>query len=88
MSTINAAILWDPSTSAVPMDSTTKQTSTGMPTVSQTESLNPVNNQDFVAQLATFSSLEQLIDINKAVSKLAGGPDQQTSDGTNGTSVS
>ncbi|HYK88137.1 MAG TPA: flagellar hook capping FlgD N-terminal domain-containing protein [Acidobacteriota bacterium] len=33
--------------------------------------MNPVENQEFVAQLATFSSLEQLISINKAVSKLA-----------------
>jgi len=28
---------------------------------------------EFVAQLATFSSLEQLISINEAVNKLAGG---------------
>ena len=34
--------------------------------------LNPINNEDFIAQLATFSSLEQLISINQAVSKLAG----------------
>ncbi len=35
--------------------------------------MNPVDNQDFIAQLATFSSLEQLIAINQAVTKLAGG---------------
>jgi flagellar basal-body rod modification protein FlgD len=34
--------------------------------------MNPVENQEFVAQLATFSSLEQLIAINKAVTQLAG----------------
>ena len=33
--------------------------------------LNPVQNEAFVAQLATFSSLEQLISINKAVQQLA-----------------
>jgi flagellar basal-body rod modification protein FlgD len=35
--------------------------------------LNPMDNQEFVAQLATFSSLEQLISINESVTKLAGG---------------
>ena len=33
--------------------------------------LNPLKNEEFVAQLATFSSLEQLISINKAVQQLA-----------------
>ncbi len=33
--------------------------------------LNPIKNDDFVAQMATFSSLEQLISINKAVTQLA-----------------
>jgi flagellar basal-body rod modification protein FlgD len=33
--------------------------------------MNPMNNQDFIAQLATFSSLEQLQSINKAVTTLA-----------------
>jgi flagellar basal-body rod modification protein FlgD len=36
--------------------------------------MNPVDNQEFIAQLATFSSLEQLISINNGVTKLAGGP--------------
>lgn len=101
MSAVNSAILWDPSTSAAPRASTANQASTGTPSVSQTEflnllvaqlknqdPLNPVNSQDFVAQLATFSSLEQLIQINKAVTKLAGSTDQQTSNATNGTSGS
>jgi flagellar basal-body rod modification protein FlgD len=34
--------------------------------------LNPVDNQQFIAQLATFSSLEQLISINQGITKLAG----------------
>ncbi len=33
--------------------------------------MNPIKNEDFIAQLATFSSLEQLISINQAVTKLA-----------------
>jgi flagellar basal-body rod modification protein FlgD len=33
--------------------------------------LSPLQNQEFVAQLATFSSLEQLMAINKAITKLA-----------------
>jgi len=36
--------------------------------------LNPVDNQQFLAQLATFSSLEQLISINQAVTALANAP--------------
>ena len=35
--------------------------------------LNPLKSDEFVAQLATFSSLEQLISINEAVTKLADG---------------
>jgi flagellar basal-body rod modification protein FlgD len=33
--------------------------------------LSPVDNQQFIAQLATFSSLEQLISINAGITKLA-----------------
>lgn len=33
--------------------------------------LNPIDNQNFLAQLATFSSLEQLISINDGITKLA-----------------
>jgi len=33
--------------------------------------LSPLRNEEFVAQLATFSSLEQLISINEAVQQLA-----------------
>jgi flagellar basal-body rod modification protein FlgD len=34
--------------------------------------LDPVKNEDYIAQLATFSSLEQLIAIKDAVNRLAG----------------
>jgi flagellar basal-body rod modification protein FlgD len=34
--------------------------------------MNPMDNQQFVSQLATFTSLEQLMSINKGVTKLAG----------------
>jgi flagellar basal-body rod modification protein FlgD len=33
--------------------------------------MNPVDNQQFLAQLATFSSLEQLVAINQGVSRLS-----------------
>jgi flagellar basal-body rod modification protein FlgD len=33
--------------------------------------MNPMDNQQFVAQMATFSSLEQLISINKGITNLA-----------------
>jgi flagellar basal-body rod modification protein FlgD len=39
--------------------------------------INPVNNEQFIAQLATFSSLEQLISINKGITKLTGNIDNQ-----------
>jgi flagellar basal-body rod modification protein FlgD len=32
--------------------------------------LNPLKNEEFIAQLATFSSLEQLISINQGIEKL------------------
>lgn len=34
--------------------------------------MNPMDNQQFLAQLATFSSLEQLISINAGISELTG----------------
>ncbi len=50
---------------------------------------NPMDNQAFVAQLATFSSLEQLISINSAVTKMAGDTETSTptttTDSTNKT---
>jgi flagellar basal-body rod modification protein FlgD len=33
--------------------------------------MNPLDNDQFITQLATFSSLEQLISINEAVTELA-----------------
>jgi flagellar basal-body rod modification protein FlgD len=33
--------------------------------------LNPIDNDDFISQLATFSSLDQLISINQAVTEMA-----------------
>jgi flagellar basal-body rod modification protein FlgD len=43
--------------------------------------MNPVDNQQFIAQLATFSSLEQLISINKGVTRMSGGSDTTTNAG-------
>jgi flagellar basal-body rod modification protein FlgD len=40
--------------------------------------LEPVKNENFLAQLATFSSLEQLVSIKEGINKLAG----ITTDGT------
>ncbi len=47
--------------------------------------LNPLDNEQFIAQLATFSSLEQLISINAAVTKLAGLSDGTATSGGNGS---
>ena len=44
--------------------------------------MNPVDNQQFIAQLATFSSLEQLISINQGVTKLANALEQTNSAAT------
>jgi len=33
--------------------------------------MNPIDNEQFIAQMASFSSLEQLISINEGVTKLA-----------------
>jgi flagellar basal-body rod modification protein FlgD len=40
---------------------------------------SPVDNQAFVTQLATFNSLEQLVDINNNVAKLADRTDTDNS---------
>jgi flagellar basal-body rod modification protein FlgD len=42
--------------------------------------MNPSDSQQFVAQLATFSSLEQLISINQGITKLAGDTSTDTTD--------
>jgi flagellar basal-body rod modification protein FlgD len=67
------------------------QDATGLQDVSKTEflrllvaqlqhqdPLSPLKNEDFIAQLATFSSLEQLVSINDAVTTLAGTNDAQS----------
>jgi flagellar basal-body rod modification protein FlgD len=36
--------------------------------------LSPLKNEEFVSQLATFSSLEQLISINENIKKMVGTP--------------
>jgi flagellar basal-body rod modification protein FlgD len=44
--------------------------------------INPVKNEDFLAQLASFSSLEQLVSIKLGVDRLAGTKtDGTTTDG-------
>jgi flagellar basal-body rod modification protein FlgD len=41
--------------------------------------MNPIDNDQFISQLATFSSLEQLISINKGITKIAGDSNSSTS---------
>lgn len=48
--------------------------------------LDPLKNEEFVVQLATFSSLEQLISINQAVEQLADTSSTGTVDSTPKTS--
>ena len=50
--------------------------------------LDPLKSDEFVAQLATFSSLEQLISINQAVTKLAGGDTNSTTTSSSGSNPS
>jgi flagellar basal-body rod modification protein FlgD len=40
--------------------------------------MSPIDNQEFVTQMASFSSLEQLISINNAVTTIAGAPKDAT----------
>jgi flagellar basal-body rod modification protein FlgD len=67
-------------------ENTVKKTATDNATVDKTQFLNllvtqlknqdpmnPLKSDEFIAQLATFSSLEQLISINQAVTKLSNG---------------
>jgi flagellar basal-body rod modification protein FlgD len=49
--------------------------------------LNPMDNQAFVAQLATFSSLEQLMSINQAVTKIADSSQSTGIGNNNGTDI-
>ena len=52
--------------------------------------MNPIDNDQFVTQLATFSSLQQLISINQAVTELASnsGSTENTSGSGSGTQSS
>lgn len=43
--------------------------------------MNPVDNDQFISQLTAFSSLEQLISINEAVTRMAGGSEEAGSAG-------
>ncbi len=45
--------------------------------------LEPVKNENFLAQLATFSSLEQLIAIKQGIDKLAGITTDESTDTSN-----
>jgi flagellar basal-body rod modification protein FlgD len=41
--------------------------------LSNQDPLNPMKDQDFIAQMATFSSLEQMVNMNESMSKLYSG---------------
>jgi flagellar basal-body rod modification protein FlgD len=45
--------------------------------------IEPVKNEAFLAQLATFSSLEQLVSIKEGINKLVGFTTDGTTDSTN-----
>lgn len=92
MTTISAASYRNPLLAVAQSDSRTQTESSDFQNIGKTEFLNllvaqlqhqdpldPLKNEEFVAQLATFSSLEQLIEINKAVTKLSGGDTSSTS---------
>lgn len=81
MSTVNSVGLWTQQTSPQTASGTTTKDSKEIgqdeflrllvAQLQNQDPMNPVDNQQFIAQLATFSSLEQLISINKGVNKLA-----------------
>ena len=92
MTTISATSSTNPLLAAATSDSQSQTKQTDLQNIGKTEFLNllvaqlqhqdpldPLKNEAFVAQLATFSSLEQLIGINTAVTKLAGGDAASTS---------
>ena len=91
MTTISAASSTNPLLAAANSDSQSQKSKSDLQNIGKTEFLNllvaqlqhqdpldPLKNEEFVAQLATFSSLEQLIEINKAVTKLSGGDASST----------
>ena len=92
MTTISAASYTNPLLAAASSDGNSQKEQSDLQNIGKTEFLNllvaqlqhqdpldPLKNEEFVAQLATFSSLEQLIEINKAVTKLSGGDTNSTS---------
>jgi flagellar hook assembly protein FlgD len=92
MTTISAASSTNPLLAVANSDSQSQKSKSDLQNIGKTEFLNllvaqlqhqdpldPLKNEEFVAQLATFSSLEQLIEINKAVTKLSGGDTSSTS---------
>ena len=92
MTTIAAASSTNPLLAVAASDSQGQKERTDFRNIGKTEFLNllvaqlqhqdpldPLKNEEFVAQLAAFSSLEQLIAINKAVTKLSGGDTGSTS---------
>ncbi len=92
MTTISAAGATHPYLAVIDSDSQSKKGQSDFQNIGKTEfldllvaqlqhqdPLDPLKNEQFVAQLATFSSLEQLIEINKAVTKLSGGDTSSTS---------
>jgi flagellar hook assembly protein FlgD len=44
--------------------------------------MNPISNEQFITQLATFSSLEQLVSINQAVTQLVENSKSSAGDGS------
>jgi len=85
MSTVNGlgTAFTDQTVSSTPSKSTGSSTSVDtsqflqllVAQLKNQDPMNPVDNQQFLAQLATFSSLEQLISINAGVTKLVGEPE-------------
>ncbi len=91
MTTISAASSTNPLLAVANSDSQSQKSKSDLQNIGKTEFLNllvaqlqhqdpldPLKNEEFVAQLATFSSLEQLIEINKAVTNLSGGDTSST----------
>ena len=101
MTTISAASYTNPLPAAAISDSKSQTGQSDLQNIGKTEflkllvaqlqhqdPLDPLKNEEFVAQLATFSSLEQLIEINKAVTKLSGGDTSSTSENSSDSSSS
>jgi flagellar basal-body rod modification protein FlgD len=101
MTTISAASYTNPFLATASSDSKNQKEQSDLQNIGKTEFLNllvaqlqhqdpldPLKNEQFVAQLATFSSLEQLIEINKAVTKLSGGDTSSTSENSSDSNSS